>query len=185
MSLRLQIKTFQYNPPVQDQFFSRHPNRRHTDSPVQSAPSTLPRYKYISPTSESSDSVSFEAGKEMASRPHRGYHTLDSGRKMPKQNSDSSSASDYGVAISIKGIKGKCRSQTSRLYCVTHRNCLGFNAESSKCNLYAVDIGENLLLDWFQQFLLAMKLIAYDIKYFCFLKSMKNILIDFPVQASV
>ena len=71
-------------------------------------PATLPRHKYYSP-----DTVSIgkpdpvNTYSDMASRQHRGYNTLGPDPRAIKRKAEPPNISDYGVAISIKGIKGK------------------------------------------------------------------------------
>ena len=88
---------------------------RHTDT-TQSSKSLTPRKQPVSPFGSESkgSSAHKKASMDGPSRrdnylPNRGYYSLGSAtaRASKLQKANVSNASDYGVAISIKGIKGQ------------------------------------------------------------------------------
>ena len=96
------------------QFNSRGP---YTDYPTSPKSRSIePRFAGpYSATLPKQRTPNYEAEKNMSSRtdfrndkgpPHRGYYTLGSDTRSSKHKPESNNISDYGVAISIKGIKG-------------------------------------------------------------------------------
>ena len=79
----------------------KSPDRRPGSQYPATQPSTLPRQRSLKPDNIS---MSRHFGNDLAAPQHRGYYSL--GRDTRSLKTDPSSQSDYGVAISIKGIEG-------------------------------------------------------------------------------